>query len=335
MPTVSVIIPTYNRSYLLRQALLSCLAQTYQDFEILVADDGSTDDTREVVESLNSDKIQYLYQTNSGRSTARNRAIKQAQGKYITFLDSDDLYLPQKLAVEVKALDENPSFGMVYSSAYNIDINGKLHPYVYPAPTSGWIYKDIALYLPLTICLPTVMARREIFSKVGVFDERQNRFEDTDMWRRISKKYRILAIDEPLCKIRYHEGNEMEHPERVFEALKSYTNKVLWEDTLRYGLHLRFLAARLCVHYGLAVRNHINPEYKRYSYQFFRLALKYSPYWFVKRRLIDYLDQETAAPIVRLLQIRRKALDILKQAGILPKPVHDNSPRAGNRFGRL
>ena len=312
MPTVSIIIPTYNRSDLLKLALTSCLEQTYQDFEVIVVDDGSTDDTRNVVESFGSEKIRYVYQTNAGRSKARNKAIDQARGKYITFLDSDDLYLPHKLEVEVKALEENAQYGAVYSSAYNVDINGKQHPYIYPAPSSGWIYEEIALYLPITICLPTVMARREVFQVVGVFDERQNRFEDTDMWRRISKKYQFLAIDEPLCKIRYHEGNEMEHPEIVYKALKYYTSKVLRQDTLRYGLKLRLLAAKLCVHYGLAVRNHVNPEYHEYSYPIFRMALKYSPYWFVMTGLTDYLDNVTAERVRVLLRFRRRAHKLIR-----------------------
>lgn len=312
VPSVSIIIPTYNRSHLLKEALLSCLAQTYQDFEVIVVDDGSTDDTKQVVESLGNDKIKYVYQTNCGRSKARNKAIKMAQGKYITFLDSDDCYLPNKLEVNVKALEENSAYGAVYSAAYNVDINGKRHPYVYPAPVSGWIYKEIALYLPLTICLPTVMARREVFQKVGVFDERQSRFEDTDMWRRISKKFQFLAIDEPLCNIRYHVGNEMEHPEIVYKALKYYTGKVLREDTLRYGLELRFLAARLCVHYGLAVFNNVNPEYKQHSHQIFRYALQLSPIWFVKANFTDYLDNSTAIKIRKLLTIRHEALVIIR-----------------------
>jgi glycosyltransferase involved in cell wall biosynthesis len=306
LPTVSIIIPTYNRSALLKQALASCLEQTYQDFEIIVVDDGSTDDTKQTVESLNSKKIRYIYQENCGRSKARNKAISLAQGKYITFLDSDDEYMPNKLEVGVSALNQNPQYGAIYSSAYNVDIDGNLHPYVYPAPCSGWIYKEITLYLPLTLCLPTVMVRKEVFQKVGAFDENQNRFEDTDMWRRISKKYQFLAIDQPLCRIRYHEGNEMEHPEVIYQALKYYTEKVLREDTLRYGLGLRFLAARLCVHYGLAVRNHKNPEYMPYSYQIYRMALKYQPFWFILTGQGDYLDKELPAPICAFLRFRSR-----------------------------
>lgn len=342
MPTVSIIIPTYNRSALLKQALLSCLEQTYQDFEIIVVDDGSTDDTKQVVESLGSSKIRYFFQENCGRSKARNRAISLAEGKYITFLDSDDEYLPNKLEVGVKALDENPQYGAIYSSAYNVDIKGKLHPYVYPAPSSGWIYKEITLYLPLTICLPTVMARKEVFKKVGVFDEKQNRFEDTDMWRRISKEYQFLAIDQPLCRIRYHEGNEMEHPEIIYQALKYYTQKVLREDTLRYGLELRFLAARLCVHYGLAVRNNKNPEYKPYSHQIFRMALRYQPFWFLMTDHTDKLDIETAKSISVLLRFPRRACQLIRllrthelpfaiyaklYSGLITKDWEDNRPR--------
>lgn len=314
LPTVSIIIPTFNRSALLKQALISCMEQTYQDFEVIIIDDGSTDDTKQMVEGLNSKKITYIYQENCGRSRARNKALTLAKGKYITFLDSDDLYLPNKLEVEVKALEENPSFGAVCSAALNVDINGKLHPYVYQVPPSGWIYKDIALYIPYTICLPTVMAHRKVFDKVGLFDTQQNRFEDTDMWRRIAKNYKFFTISEPLCKIRYHEGNEMEHPELVYESVKYYIDKVIREDWLKYGLKLRFLAARLCAHYGLAVRNHKNPEYKQYSYQFFRLALKLSPYWFVMTGLTDYLDNETALPIRKILRVRRLTIKASRMA---------------------
>ncbi len=312
LPTVSIIIPTYNRSALLKRALLSCLEQTYQDFEIIVVDDGSTDDTKLMVESLSCDKIRYVFQTNRGRSTARNKAISLAQGKYITFLDSDDEYMPNKLEIGVRALDENPQYGAIYSAAYNVDINGQLHPYVYPAPSSGWIYKEIALYLPLTICLPTVMVRKEVFEKVGIFDVKQNRFEDTDMWRRISKKYQFLAIDQPLCRIRYHEGNEMEHPEIIYKALKYYTAKVLREDSLRYGLELRFLAARLCVHYGLAIRNNKNPLYLPYSYPIFRMALRYQPFWFALHGLAEYLDPETAKPVKAILLFRKRVYKLVR-----------------------
>ncbi len=297
MPTVSIIIPTYNRSALLKQALLSCLDQTYRDFEIIVVDDGSTDDTRKMVEGLNSQQIVYIHQSNRGRSRARNRALSKARGKYIAFLDSDDMYLPEKLAVQVKALDENPSYSAAYTSAFNIDFDGNFHPYVYEATAGGWIYKDIALYIPLTICLPTVMVRREVFDKVGLFDPKLSRFEDTDMWRRIAKISPYLSISEPLCKIRYHEGNEMESPLKLYRALKYYTDKVIREDEPIYGAEIRTMAAKLWHHYGKAVLYHKNKNYNKRAMLFIATSLYLDPDWFIESRYLDYFDAVTALMI--------------------------------------
>ena len=118
MPRVSVIIPTYNRADLLGEAIDSVLAQSYQDFEMIVADDGSTDETA-MVASKYGDKVRFLALPHRGQPAApRNAGIAAATGEYISFLDSDDLYLPDKLALQVPALDENPKVGMVYSSAH-------------------------------------------------------------------------------------------------------------------------------------------------------------------------------------------------------------------------
>lgn len=297
MPTVSIIIPTYNRSALLKQALQSCLDQTFRDFEIIVVDDGSTDDTRKMVERLNSPQIVYIHQPNRGRSRARNRALSKARGRYIAFLDSDDMYLPEKLAVQVKALDENPSYSAAYTSAFNIDVDGNFHPYVYDATAGGWIYKEIALYIPLTICLPTVMVRKEVFDKVGLFDPKLSRFEDTDMWRRIAKISPYLSIPQPLCKIRYHEGNEMESPFKVYRALKYYTDKVIREDEPIYGAEIRTMAAKLWHHYSKAVLYNKNTDYRKLAMPFIRKSLYLDPVWFIESRHLDYFDPVTALMI--------------------------------------
>lgn len=313
-PNVSIIIPTFNRSALLGQALKSCLEQTYKDFEVLVVDDGSTDETEAVVSSFKDSRIIYLPQSNQGRSKARNRALAEAKGKYITFLDSDDLYMPEKLAVQVKALEENPDFGAVYSAALNIDIEGNLHPFVYEAPACGWIYMDIALYLPLTICLPTVMARREVFEAVGTFDEKLNRFEDTDMWRRIAKKYQFFAVQKPLCKIRYHSDNEMENPAKVLAALKYYSSKVLREDENEYGDSVREKAAQLFCHYGRSTRNHANARYNRLSHLFFRRALYIAPQWFNRSIYVDFVDRGNATTVFKSIGLKNNGELLLARA---------------------
>src|SRR5690349_3602213 len=107
MPKVSVIIPTYNRAQFIARAVDSVLEQTYKDFEIIVIDDGSSDNTQEILKAYEG-KIRYVYQQNKGISAARNRGIQEAKGEYIAFLDSDDVWKPEKLSVQVAILDVNP-----------------------------------------------------------------------------------------------------------------------------------------------------------------------------------------------------------------------------------
>ena len=271
VPVVSVIIPTYNRSGLLREALQSVRAQTYGDFEAIIVDDGSADDTRDVVESFDQ-RFRYVYQVNRGRSNARNNALGRAYGRYVAFLDSDDLFMPRKLQVQVQSLTEHPEVGWVYSSACNIDEDGKRIGSDYEATASGWIYPEVAFYIPLTIILPTVMVRREVMEAVGGFDEAMDRFEDTDMWRRISRRYEALALSEPLTKIRAHSGNTMEHPQKVFQSVSYYVDKVFREDTDVDPDLLRRQASAFFLHYGKAVWS---LKGRRYSRPFLRASLRY------------------------------------------------------------
>lgn len=272
-PIVSVIIPTHNRAQLLREALESLRSQTYTDFEAIVVDDGSTDNTREVVGSFD-DRFQYIYQVKQGRSRARNRGLETARGRYVAFLDDDDLFRAHKLEVQVRCLDENPEVGWAYSSARNVDSNGK--PFGFPdykAVESGWIYPLIALYRPLTVILPTVMVRHEVLDVVGGFDERMERFEDTDMWRRIGKRFAVQAIGDVLVDIRAHAGNRMEDPRRVFQSVSYYVDKVLFEDRDADRTLLRRRASELFLHYGAAV---FSQEHSRsLSRPFFRSSLRF------------------------------------------------------------
>jgi glycosyltransferase involved in cell wall biosynthesis len=254
-PAVSIIIPTFNREKFVFAAIRSVLDQSFSDFEVLVIDDGSTDRTADIVRSFNSDKVRYVYQANHGRSNARNHALRLARGHYIAFLDSDDLYMPGKLGLQVEYLDAHPDVGMVYTSALCIDDSGSPISYSYDAKVSGWIYEDIAFFRPVTITLPTVMARREVFDKVGGFDEKMERFEDTDMWRRIAKCFVIGAIPTPTCLLRTHEGNALEgqNPKKIEAAVSYYIDKVFAEDTSISRSFLYKRAADLCFFYAKAL----------------------------------------------------------------------------------
>jgi|GEM_PF-417635 len=277
VPTVSVIIATYNREKFIGAAVESVLKQTYKDFEVIIIDDGSNDSTKEIIESLKDSRIRYYYQDNKGRSNARNKAIELAKGKYITFLDSDDLYLPEKLKIQVDYFEKHPDTYMIYTSAHCIDEVGNYLIEKYEATTSGWLYKDIAFFVPLTITLPTVMVRREVFDKAGNFDEVMYRFEDTDMWRRISKHYEIKAISKFTCELRTHSDNHLrnQNPTKIASALKYYSLKILNEDK-EYGMS--FLEKGLSgfyVYYSLGLRT--VPEFVPIGDELMKIAQMFDP----------------------------------------------------------
>lgn len=254
MPRVSVIIPTFNRRDYITASIQSVLQQTFLDFEIIVVDDGSTDGTADLVAAISDERLVYIHQENRGRSAARNRALSIARGEYFAFLDSDDLYLPGKLAMQVAYLDKHPTVGMIYTSAFCIDADGNDLPQRYEASVSGKIYEDIAFFRPVTITLPTVMVRKHLFDQAGGFDEQMHRFEDTDMWRRFSKVTDIHALPVETCQLRTHEDNLLaaQDPDKLIESIEYYAAKVRREDTDIPAGVLRRGLGRLYMYYGIA-----------------------------------------------------------------------------------
>ncbi|NJD24010.1 MAG: glycosyltransferase family 2 protein [Betaproteobacteria bacterium] len=282
VPAVSVIVPAYNRASLLGEAIASVLAQSFADFEILIVDDGSTDDTERVVHEFVDSRIIYLKQENKGRSCARNAALDISRGRFIAFLDSDDLYLPGKLAMQVEYLDSHPHIDMLYTSAYCIDSSGNVLDERYSASVSGRIYRSIAFFRPVTITLPTVMARRELFDKVGKFDENMYRFEDTDMWRRISKIAHIEALPMYSCKLRTHSDNSLssQDPDQIIAAIDYYARKVAHEDSLMGAWVLRSGLGALYYYYARAFQT--VPAWKHRSNRLLRTSCRYWPFFAVR-----------------------------------------------------
>ena len=199
MPKVSIIIPTYNREKFIGRALESVLAQTYKDYEIIVIDDGSQDQTRDVVRQYGGN-IKYVYQQNGGSSSARNRGIQESTGEYIAFLDSDDIWIPEKLAIQVEILDKNKSIGIVCSRMPIFDKEGKQIGF----KPQEHIGKDFIALITHWGDLPTstVMTRRECFDKVGLFDTSLKTIQDFDMWLRIASRYDIYEYRDK-CLARY------------------------------------------------------------------------------------------------------------------------------------
>ncbi len=205
MPKVSVIVPFFNRINWTYEAINSILSQTYKDFEILIIDDGSTDQYKNNFEKLD-DRIRFFKIDHLGRSSARNIGLTKSKGNYITFLDSDDLYAPRKLEKQIHILDSNINFGMVYTNYQTMNEQGEISSN-FKIPNialHGDIYPDLLFVKGTCITTPSVMVRKEILDVVGIFDVNMDICEDLDLWRRISKVTLIYQIHEPLVFIRSH-----------------------------------------------------------------------------------------------------------------------------------
>jgi glycosyltransferase involved in cell wall biosynthesis len=200
--TVSVIIPAYNQSRYLGQAIRSVLAQTYVSLEIIVVDDGSTDDTREVAASFTDARVRYVHQANRGLSAARNTGIRHARGELLTFLDSDDLFLETKLETLVGALEKNPALGFVAGGAILIDERGELVGEIFEERIPANL-TDLLLGNPLHV--GSVLLRREWQERAGFFDETLRSYEDWDMWLRLARLGCPMAsVPRPVSFYRFH-----------------------------------------------------------------------------------------------------------------------------------
>lgn len=220
MPTVSIILATYNRGHLLDRSIKSVLNQTYQDYELIIVDDGSTDDTEKLVQNFNSEKIKYIkHKKNKGNPTARNTGIRLAEGDYIAFQDDDDEWMPEKLERQINAyINEPPEVGVVYSQHNSIDIHNDPLPQLKVAQREGYIFGQ--LLNENHIPPQTSLIRKECFSTVGMFDERFLRMQDWELFLRISQHYRFKFIDEPLVTVYDQPGGQHEKFERIIVSLK-------------------------------------------------------------------------------------------------------------------
>ena len=195
--TIAAVIPTFNRASLVSRALDSVMRQTFLPSEIIVVDDGSTDNT----ENLISEKyrtVAYLKTENKGVSAARNIGIKATKSEWIAFLDSDDEWLPQKLEKQIAKVSNKHSYKIVHCEEIWIRNGRRVNPKIKHKKYGGYIFEKC---LPLCVISPSaVVIHRDLFQELGYFDETLPACEDYDLWLRICAKYPVLFVDEPLIK---------------------------------------------------------------------------------------------------------------------------------------
>lgn len=205
-PTVTVLVPTYNRAALLGEALRSILQQTFTDFEVVVVDDGSDDATGDILATFSDPRLRTLRQAHRGISVAMNAGLGAARGRYVARLDSDDLWQPHLLATLVPVLESRPEIGVVYAQADALE-DGRVVPHIQGLPLRfpedslrSLVYDDCT-------CNIALLARRECFDRAGPYDDSLMANEDWDMWLRVARHSQFAFVDQVVARIRWHPGN--------------------------------------------------------------------------------------------------------------------------------
>ncbi|MCQ3931011.1 MAG: hypothetical protein DPW16_11185 [Chloroflexi bacterium] len=213
MPFVSVIITTYNRKDYLEEAIDSVLNQIYSNFELIVVDDGSTDGTGDLIHKKYVGQLHYIYQENRGRSEARNHGMREAKGKYIAFLDSDDLWKPNKLSKQITFMEQNSQYGLTHTFVENIRDESKsdlaytawVHRLYQKALNRGYTYLGMSRHC--VMFFSTIVVRAQIAQQIGAMDKACETYEDWDWYLRAALLTHIGTIEESLIWYRLHSEN--------------------------------------------------------------------------------------------------------------------------------
>ncbi len=258
---ISIIIPAYNSAKYLPETIDSILAQGMRDYEIIIIDDGSTDNTREVIDKFNA-KIKYIYQKQKGAAAARNRGIRNSRGDYIAFLDADDIWLPQKIRLQMQYFNNNPEISIIYTDAQVFDERGLIwhsanrHMRMY----SGKIYYK--LFLENFIHTSSVILKRACLERVGLFDESLGPCEDYEFWLRLARDYEFAFINKPLVKYRLS-SNSFSRGKAGFERMFNLAIKIS-EDIISED-HNLFEGSQYLI------RQRFGKLYYRYGWRYFQI----------------------------------------------------------------
>ena len=274
-PTVTVVIPSYNSMRYIAETMETVLNQTYRDFEVLVVNDGSTDDTPNWVERLSEKepKVRMVSQANQGLAGARCTGVTNAKGKYVAFIDDDDLWELTKLEKQVNSLESNPEAGVCYTWTALADSEGKPTGRVIASEAEGNVWTKMT-EMNIVCCGSTPMIRRSCFDEVGLFDREVSPSDDWDMWWRISAKYPFTLIKEPLILYRQHPNNSSKKCEHMLK-----TSRILIERNFANAplelLHYRNRSYG-CIYLYLGWRAIENNDYQQAD-EYRRQAIAHRP----------------------------------------------------------
>lgn len=277
MPAVSVIITTYNRPEYLRKAIESVLVQTYQDWELVIVDDGSTDNTQEVVRKYVNEnaKVRYVRQTNQGPGPARNKGISETSGAFIAFLDDDDWWLPEKLETQVAFMKTHPEVGLSYTRLRIFrSINGRLDDStVVPVRMATTLEEMLdKSFIPSS----TVILRRECLAQISPFKADAASQEDMELWLRFVQRWKIAALEVPLTEMKKTDRPQLSA--NIILSLKKAIEIVSQLELLPEFQHLRSLKVKHSakLHYKIG-RTYMDEHQYLHAAKHFSLALLHYP----------------------------------------------------------
>ncbi len=251
MSKVSIVIPSYNHGKFIGIAIQSILDQTFQDFEILIVDDCSPDNSVEIIKSFNDPRIKLIVnEKNMGACYGHNLMIDMAQGEYIALLNSDDIWLPNKLDQQVKFLDENTTYGAVFGLIEAIDEQGNSLEDKSHLINNVFKQKNRSRHEWLNhfwhkgncLCHPSILIRKEVYNNVGYYNPLLATLPDFEMWVRVCMKYEIFVMQEPLIKFRVLDGEKNEsgvNPRTIISA--QFESKTILDYYLNLSNHDYFL----------------------------------------------------------------------------------------------
>ena len=248
-PTVSIILPTYNRLKYLPATIESVFAQTFQDWELIIADDGSGTETKAYLQTLAArPRVKLLWLTHIGKPAAvRNAALREARGEYIAFQDSDDLWLPRKLELQLASLRGAARRHWSHTNFVIVDASGRPKAGTsaagWPA-AGGWILEKL-LTMETSIALPGVVASRALVEQVGGFDEDLVMCEDYELWLRLAAQSEIDAIDAPLTIVRRHSEHSGDDATAFVDCLKSLEKVLRWPNAQHLAAKVRRQRAKV------------------------------------------------------------------------------------------
>ena len=279
-PKVSVVLPTYNSAHFLGTAIQSVLGQTFQDWELIVVDDGSTDNTRDVVAAFLDPRIRYVHQENRGAPAALNAGLRLARGAYVAFLGADDRWLAQKLALQVAQLDGLPlKVAMVYADLHLVSLedNTVLGRFLDGRePPRGRVLSQLVRTEGSFIHPCASLIRREVFDRVGLFDESLKTHEDWDLWIRIATVYEVEALDIPLAVYGRRPSQLTKDVRQMYLDGVEAKLRVLQTHTLRPSDRRALRHYLAHHHYGYGIKS-LNLGWRKEAWKAFLRSLRLRP----------------------------------------------------------